>query len=206
MPVNNKSHLSSSLESLRLFNTLILFVLLFALSGCSDSGYGEGNLDQEAMDYHKPVSVDATWGTTCALIKSGIVKCWGFGYWGQLGNTSANSFQMFPITVSGITTATSVLAGSTHTCAVLSDGTVKCWGNHDHGRLGIGISTSNKNTPETVKNIRTATSVSAGWTHTCALLSDGSIKCWGESRYGSLGNGIVGVNFWAPDSVKGLID
>ena len=91
-------------------------------------------------------------------------------------------------------------------CAVLSEGTVKCWGAYSYGKLGIGITTSNKNTPETVKNIRTATSVDLGSLHTCAILSVGTIKCWGNGAYGQLGNGIVGVNMWAPDSVKGLID
>ena len=199
MPVNNKSDLSSSLESLRLFNTLILFVLLFALSGCDGSGYGEGTLDQEAKDYHKPVSVSAGLNTSCITLKSGVVKCWGWGLYWQLGNLTANPTQLTPLKVENISNAIKTevsngyywnpgWSGGKHTCAVLSDGTVKCWGDNGSGRLGNG-STSNSSTPVTVSNISTATSVSLGSSHTCALLSDGTVKCWGDNGSGRLGNG-----------------
>ena len=69
------------------------------------------------------------------------------------------------------TTATSVSAGGDHTCAVLSGGTVKCWGYGGYGQLGNG-STSNQTTPVQVSNISTATSISAGSDYTCALLSN----------------------------------
>ena len=66
-----------------------------------------------------------------------------------------------------------------HLC-VLDDGSLKCWGYNNHGQLGIGTNT-NQNTPQQVSlGIgRTAVSVSAGTYHTCAVLDDGSLKCWG---------------------------
>ena len=88
-----------------------------------------------------------------------------------------------------LSTATSVSAGYMHTCAVLSGGTVKCWGSGNYGQLGDGSTTSTQSTPVSVSGISTATSVSRGLYHTCAVLSGGTVKCWGYGNYGRLGNG-----------------
>ena len=184
MTLNNKSHLSSSFESLRLVSPLLLIALLTVLSGCSDSGYGEGTLDQEAKDYFKPVSVSVGHDHTCALLKSGIIKCWGKSEYGQIGNISADFSQITPITVSNISTAISSDSVCNYNCAVLSDGTIKCWGEGTNGQLGNG-SNDNQTTPVNVSGITTATSVSS----TCAVLFDGKLKCWGWGGYGLLGIG-----------------
>jgi alpha-tubulin suppressor-like RCC1 family protein len=133
-------------------------------------------------------SVSAKHLHTCALLFEGTVKCWGSGFNGQLGNGSTSS-QTTPVSVSNISTATSVSAGLRHTCAVLSGGTVKCWGYGGSGQLGNGSTTSTQSTPVSVSSISTATSVSAGSTHTCAVLSGGTVKCWGYGDSGQLGNG-----------------
>ena len=93
--------------------------------------------------------------------------------------------------VSGISTASTIDAGEDHTCAVLSDNTVQCWGYGLLGNLGNG-SSSNSNIPVTVSNISTATAVAGGEDFNCALLSDGTISCWGNGSYGSFGNGTLG--------------
>ena len=87
-------------------------------------------------------------------------------------------------------TAVSVSAGFTHTCAILDDGSLKCWGYGSNYQLGIG-SYSNQNTPQTVSLAtgRTAVSVSAGYSHTVAILDDGSLNGWGANNYGQLGIG-----------------
>ena len=209
MPLSNKSHLLSSLESLRVASTLLLFVLLTVLSGCSDSGHGEGTLDKEVKDHYKPISVSPGYLHTCAVLKSGLVKCWGHGSYGQLGNKSAQSTQMTPITVSNISNATALSAGEFHNCVLLSDGRVKCWGQGGYGQLGNG-STDNQTTPVTVSGITSATTVSNGANHSCALLSEGIIKCWGLGDYGRLGNGyaitaIVGKKSIMENSQKSFI-
>ncbi|MDA8838039.1 hypothetical protein N9N26_02120, partial [Candidatus Poseidoniales archaeon] len=137
------------------------------------------------------VSVDLGNSNTCVILDDGTLKCWGQGNGGQLG-IGSNVNQITPQTVDLGTgrTAVSVSAGSSHTCAVLDDGSLKCWGYNNYGQLGIG-STTNQNTPQLVNlgTGRTSESVSLGQFHTCAVLDDDSLKCWGYNYYGQLGIG-----------------
>ena len=103
-----------------------------------------------------------------------------------------------------ILTATSISAGSRHTCAVLSEGTVKCWGSGSSGQLGDGSTTSTQSTPVSVSSISTATSVSAKGPHTCAVLSGGTVKCWGYGNYGQLGDGSTTSTQSTPVGVFGF--
>ena len=137
------------------------------------------------------VSVSLGGAHTCAVLDDGTLKCWGHNNYGQLGIGSTTQ-QTTPQTVDLGTgrTAVSVSSGSSHTCAVLDDGSLKCWGRNSLGQLGIG-STTQQTTPQTVDlgTGRTAVSVSLGYGHTCAVLDDGSLKCWGYNYYGELGIG-----------------
>jgi alpha-tubulin suppressor-like RCC1 family protein len=92
------------------------------------------------------------------------------------------------VTVSLPLSATAVAAGGRHTCALLGNGTVRCWGYNLFGQLGDGT-TTDRTTPATVSGLSGATAVAAGGRHTCALLGDGTVRCWGANRYGQLGNG-----------------
>ena len=129
---------------------------------------------------------------TCALLSNGGVMCWGMNDYGQLGD-GTNTNRLTPTPVSGIDSATSVGAGDTHTCAVLRSGGVKCWGNNEMYQLGDS-NTNNRHshlTPTIVPQINSATSVGAGESHTCALLKDGGVMCWGNNYEGALGNAVV---------------
>ena len=142
-------------------------------------------------------------GHSCALSLAGQVKCWGGGLLGQLGNGTRGRIA-HPVTVingegssiplSGIR---QIAAGFGHTCAVTQGGQVKCWGTQSYGRLGNGddiqlvllypvtvIEGEGSSTPLTG-----VVQVGIGHTHTCALLSNGQVKCWGEGEYGQLGYG-----------------
>src|SRR5439155_1471331 len=85
------------------------------------------------------------------ILRDGTLQCWGDNNWGQLGNGSAaGTASTTPATaVTGITTATAASSGAEHTCAVLQDGSVQCWGRNTDGRLGNGT-TTNAFTPVTV--------------------------------------------------------
>ncbi len=132
---------------------------------------------------------------TCARFPNGTLQCWGLNDGdpntgarggGQLGNPAAGDLSPTPVPVTGITTATAVTAGGFHTCALLPNGTVQCWGQNDQGQLGNGTTdpapptvAPRNATPVTVSGINNAIAVSAGGWHTCALLQDGTVRCWG---------------------------
>ena len=166
---------------------------------------GDQSTPIAVSDISTAIAVSAGERHTCALLSGGTIKCWGYGSYGQLGYSSSGiSSQTTPVSVSGISTAVSVSTGYNHTCALLSNGTIMCWGFGDNGQLGIG-SSSNKTTPVSVSGISTATSVSAGGYHTCALLSGGTVKCWGRGSSGQLGYSSSGISDqYTPVSVSGV--
>lgn len=139
---------------------------------------------------------------TCALLDRGGVKCWGDNLFGQLGD-GTHVERTRPVAVSGLSNeVTAIAAGDGHTCALLSGGTVKCWGWNDEGQLGDGTAID-RSRPVTVRGLSGVTAVAAGGGHTCALLSSGAIKCWGLNGYGQLGDG-TRFSRRAPVKVLGL--
>ena len=135
---------------------------------------------------------------TCAIVQGGSVDCWGGDQFGQLGTNSpvsscalsnGTACALLPVPVAGITSAISLSVGASFACAVLSSGTVECWGDNTFGELGNGTIGGTSATPVPVMNLANATAVTAGGDHTCALLSDGTVECWGGNYDGQLGNG-----------------
>ena len=111
-------------------------------------------------------------------------------------NTASKGFQI------QAATATDIDADGYHACAVMSDGTLSCWGSNAWGQLGDGTTTS-RSIPVAVSGISTATQVSGGFGHTCARLSDGTVKCWGRNCGGQLGNGTT-TDSSTPVAVSGF--
>ncbi|MCB9373108.1 MAG: carboxypeptidase regulatory-like domain-containing protein [Microthrixaceae bacterium] len=145
-------------------------------------------------------------GFTCARLDNGTVKCWGSNSQGQLGQGSTTTLgdnagemgdNLPAVNLGTGRTATAISAGGgNQTCALLDNGTVKCWGAGDSGRLGLGDTVNRgDNAGEMGDNLpavdlgtgRTATAISAGGTFTCALLDNGTVKCWGAGP--ALGQG-----------------
>lgn len=153
------------------------------------------------------VAVAAGGTHSCAVLDSGVVKCWGRNDVGQLGlgdNTprGANAGEMgddLPTVDLGTgRTATAVAVGENHSCALLDDATVKCWGRNARGQLGQGDTADRGDEPDEMGDAlpavdlgagRTALAIAAGGQHTCALLDDHTVKCWGYNNRGQLGRG-----------------
>ena len=123
-------------------------------------------------------------------------------YFGD-GQDKAGGKSKVPVSVSGLSNATDITAGEGHSCALISGGTVKCWGVNRYG--GLGDNTKRiRSTPVSVSGLSGVSEVTAGSDFTCARLSDGTAKCWGIASYGRLGNDNDTTNQLTPVSVSGL--
>jgi alpha-tubulin suppressor-like RCC1 family protein len=150
------------------------------------------------------IAITAGGAHTCALMAAGTVRCWGYGALGALGYGNRDSIgdnetpdTVGPVDLGGHT-ATAIDAGESHTCAVLDDSSVRCWGNGLDGELGLGNTNSvgDVQTPAAVPSVdlgagATVRAISAGRQHTCALLDDGTVRCWGRNQLGQLGYGRI---------------
>ena len=153
------------------------------------------------------IAVAAAYTHTCAVLDNGSVKCWGDNGKGQLGlgdntnrgDSGGQTGDALPsVDVGTGRTVTAVATGSEHTCALLDNALLKCWGNNDLGQLGLGDNTDRGDSGGQMGDSlpfidlgtgRTVTSVASGLKHNCAVLDDGSIKCWGDNNSGQLGIG-----------------
>lgn len=166
-------------------------------------GDDEGASAGGALNFGGAVVVDIDAGDdhTCALLASGDVRCWGLGTNGRLGYGTVTTYgddagetpaARGNVDVGG--TVVQIAAGGSHTCALLDDGAVRCWGRNTVGQLGYGNTTTigDNELPSTVGAVAlggTAVQIAAGRDHTCALLEGGSVRCWGEGTLGRLGYG-----------------
>lgn len=131
-------------------------------------------------------------GHSCAILDDGSVSCWGSDGNGRLGDdpTLASRPTPVPVALPAGRTATAISAGGDFTCAILDDGTARCWGRDNRGQLGDDPTLASKPTPVPVALPagRTAVAISAGLSHACALLDDGSVWCWGADDSGQVGD------------------
>eukprot|EP01013_Petalomonas_cantuscygni_P005410 TRINITY_DN159_c0_g1_i1.p1 TRINITY_DN159_c0_g1~~TRINITY_DN159_c0_g1_i1.p1 ORF type:complete len:724 (+),score=134.47 TRINITY_DN159_c0_g1_i1:194-2365(+) len=160
-----------------------------------DLGNGRSAILLSAGGYH-----------TCVILDDQSVKCWGNGNDGRLGyndttnrgDTTGTMGDDLPVVALGAgRSAIQISAGSAHTCAILDDWTVKCWGSGADGRLGYEDTTNRGDTTGTMGDDlpavdlgtgRSVHMISAGNAHTCVILDDQSVKCWGNGGSGRLGD------------------
>jgi alpha-tubulin suppressor-like RCC1 family protein len=154
-----------------------------------------------------PVAVSLGSSFTCVVTVSGKVRCWGESQSGQLlqgnqkiiGDTADETAVTIP---TGGVAVKAIATGSETVCVIRTDNALLCWGKNDSGMLGTGLLGNNwgdslgETTPLTVDlgAGRSATAVSIGIFHTCALLSTGTPLCWGASGSGQWGTGEKGGN------------
>jgi len=147
-----------------------------------DLGTGRTATAIEAGDHH-----------TCAILDDASLKCWGSNSSGQLGlGNKINSANPSTVNMGSGITAKAIVAGESHTCAILNNSAIKCWGEGEDGRLGTGKNRDEESPPNSINRLgtgRTAMGITAGNAHTCAILDNSSIKCWGKNTYGQLGLG-----------------
>jgi alpha-tubulin suppressor-like RCC1 family protein len=139
----------------------------------------------------------------CAVIQvandATEVRCWGWNYYGQLGDGSTTTTMGSAIDVTNAT----LVSAADHTCALEADGQLQCWGFNRSGELGNG-STQDSSTPTTFTGqVHDANAVSAAAVHTCARFGSGKLMCWGDNSQGQLGDGST-VGSLLPVSVVGL--
>ncbi len=154
--------------------------------------------DGSAVDQHTPVQVAGLGATVveltegghgCARKNDGTVWCWGDNQHGQLG-VGDQIAKPTPVAVTALgVTVAQLDAASGHSCALKNDGTVWCWGLNGWGELGDGTKVD-KNKPVPIGALGTnVAQISAGYLHTCAVKTDGTLWCWGANTYGALGDG-----------------
>jgi alpha-tubulin suppressor-like RCC1 family protein len=162
-------------------------------------------------------SIALGFDSACAILSDRTVKCWGNNDFGQLGDGLKES-SVTPVSVTDLTDAVALAIGCAFSCAVISDGTAKCWGRNGDGELGVGTGVDSL-VPQTVVGLTSATSLAAMCSRTplrsvsewpfgeaiCAILTDGSVSCWGRNALGQLGNGTT-KNSLKPTGVVGASD
>jgi alpha-tubulin suppressor-like RCC1 family protein len=139
---------------------------------------------------------------TCARLDNGAVRCWGLGDFGQLGYGNTNSIgdDEMPLSAGDVDIGGVVVelaAGTTHTCARLETGSVRCWGQGTHGALGYGNTNTigDDETPAVVGDVEVGgivVDIAAGDNRTCAVLESGNVRCWGWGHLGYANMNTIG--------------
>ena len=125
----------------------------------------------------------------CAILDDSSLQCWGENSFGQLGDgTTTDRLTMTEVSLDSARTSTSISSGKDHTCSILDNGEMQCWGRNNFGQLGDGTNVQSS-APSGVTLSGVPVQISAGDWHTCAILDDASLKCWGRNTDGQLGDG-----------------
>jgi alpha-tubulin suppressor-like RCC1 family protein len=149
-----------------------------------------------------PVSVDSGNRHSLALMNNGTVLAWGSNKEGALGLGASVDNSLIPVQVTGLTGVSAISAGDGHSLALMSDGTIRGWGQNIFGGIGSGDNLTHY-TPVNVSGLSGVTAISAGGLYSIALKNDGTVWAWGKNDVGQLGDGTA-IHRTTPVQVTGL--
>jgi len=184
--------------------------LVFALTGMlgAQSIQGlAGQQEKSTTDSKYHYSHIAVGGlTSCAMTETDGLKCWGANGRGQVGDGTGED-RYKPVDVIGLDKGVrSVTAGAGHTCVLMKSGNILCWGRGDYGELGAQwLGTASPGPVDDIGDKGLGLFVAAGSLHTCAIIRDAGVKCWGSNTFGELGIGNTDIaKSFKPVDVVGL--
>ena len=167
----------------------------------------ESRVPVSVLGIHSAEAISSDGDGYCAVLTNGTVKCWGPNDWGQLGDGGMEPQSNVPVGVQGILNAASLFSDHYFGyCALLLTGSTECWGANNSGQLGDGGSETKSNVPVAVSglgNVSKLAGVPGGY---CAVIGDGTVKCWGYNGNGQLGDGGAETQSNVPVMVHGLSD
>lgn len=163
---------------------------------CDDGNAVDGDGCDTDCTYTQILAIDAGAYHNCVLIEGGRVRCWGLGLAGQLGlgkNENVGDDEL-PNEVADVDLPAPAVQISTssdqHTCALLEDETVRCWGINDSGQLGYANTTAlNAPGPAVQVGLADIAQLDTGGFHTCVRTPSATVRCWGRGSLGRLGYG-----------------
>lgn len=161
--------------------------------------------ESPAPNYPRGAILQITEGydAQCALFAAQTVWCWGINGDARLGEGTTKD-RAVPAPVHDLARAVSLAFVNAHGCSLLQDHRVKCWGNNFNGELGDGTDTNRRPSAGFVTGLRQVREVAVGDGTSCALLHDGTVRCWGEGINGTMGNGTRTRATSLPQPVLGL--
>lgn len=175
--------------------------------GTDPSQLGDSLQDVPLGTNRTAIAIAAGFNSACAIRNDRSLVCWGFGCCGQLGQGNRETLGDEPgelgdalpaIDLGRHRKVMQVAMKGLHVGVLLDDGTVKVFGSNVLGECGQGNTNEYGSTPNSMHDLppvdlgtgRTATAIAVGGSHTCALLDNGSVKCFGYGTAGQLGYGV----------------